>query len=294
MRYVCKLVIFSYLGVMASSASAASAEDARAELAGWIKAASGEAKGLAAWPQLQIEGAAAYRTDDAVYLTLADWPASNKVALPRLNNPTKNVYLLGKPDDELKLTPEPSKWIVDLPKTLPDGARAVVVVKTIGEPHLPRRPERIAADDVGTFVLPAHKAVTYGEMLRYEPQPHKNTVGYWTKPADWAQWHLEVPRPGKYKLHILQGCGKGQGGSEVAIVIRTKAEATANKTPLLKPTLTFNVEDTGHFQNFVPRELGDIEFGSSGQFTLEIRPMQLAKNAVMDVREVRLIPNPDK
>ncbi len=294
MRHIHKDMVGLYMIVMASVAGVAKADDSRTELAAWIKTAGGSVEELAAWPELKIDGGAAFRAKDAVYLKLADWPASNKVGFPRLNNPTKNVYLLGKPDDELKLTPEPSKWIVDLPKTLPDGARAVVVVKTIGEPHLPRTPERIAADDAGVFVLPAHKAVTHGEMLRYEPQPHKNTVGYWTKPADWAEWHLEVKRAGKYTLHILQGCGKGQGGSQVGVVIRTEAEATANKSSLLKPTITFIVEDTGHFQNFVPRELGEIEFGSAGQFTLEIRPRQLAKNAVMDVREVRLVPVSEK
>lgn len=294
MRHVYKYPFAFCLIVMAPFTDVAAAADARAELADWIKAAGGNAEGLAAWPELQFEGGAAFRTKDTVYLKLTDWPASTKVAFPRLNNPTKNVYLLGKPDDDLKLTPEPSKWIVALPKALPDGARAVVVVKTIGTPHLPKVPEQVAADDTSAFILPAHKAVTHGEMLRYEPQPHKNTVGYWTKPADWAEWHIDVKRAGKYTLYILQGCGKGQGGSEVGIVIRTKAEATANQSPLLKSTLIFNVEDTGHFQNFVLRELGEIEFGSAGEFTLELHPRQLAKNAVMDVREVRLVPNPDK
>jgi hypothetical protein len=58
---------------------------------------------------------------------------------------------------------------------------------------------------------------------------------------------------------------------------------------LPEPALRFVVKDTGHFQNFVPRELGNIEFKAAGHHTLEIRPIRLAKNAVMDVREVRLV-----
>ena len=290
MRHVYTHVFFTCLIVTAPCTRVAAAEDPRAELAGWIKATGETIEELAAWPELKIDGGAAFRTRDAVYLKLADWPASNRVALPRLNNPTKNVYLLGKPDEELKLTPEPSKWFVTLPKTLPDGAHAVIVAKTIGEPHLPRMPERIAADDAGTLVMPAHKAVTHGEMLRYEPQPHKNTVGYWTKSADWAQWHLDVKRAGSYSVHILQGCGKGQGGSEVGIHLRPATEADREADPLPEPTLRFAVQDTGRFQNFVPRELGSIELKTAGHYTLEIRPERLAKNAVMDVREVRLVP----
>ena len=40
----------------------------------------------------------------------------------------------------------------------------------------------------------------------------------------------------------------------------------------------------------VPRELGNIELKTAGHYTLEIRPERLAKNAVMDVPEVRLVP----
>jgi hypothetical protein len=59
--------------------------------------------------------------------------------------------------------------------------------------------------------------------------------------------------------------------------------------PLPAPTLRFVVQDTGHFQNFVSRELGRVVLKEAGHYTLEIRPERLAKNAVMDVREVRLV-----
>ncbi len=197
MRHVYETAFVVYLVFVMPFVSMASAADALTELAVWIKAAGGSDVQLAAWPELKFEGGTAFRADDAVYLKLTAWPATNKVAFPRLNNPTKNVYLLGQPDEELKMTPEPSHWNVNLPQTLPDGAQAVVVVKTIGVPHLPLASERIVADESGTFTLPAHLSVTHGEMLRYEPQPHKNTVGYWTKPADWVQWQLDVKRAEK-------------------------------------------------------------------------------------------------
>lgn len=271
-------------------ASVVFADDTATELAGWLKSTGSNADGLGIWPELKCDGGIAYRSKNGVYVLLDKWPASNKVAFPRLNNPIKKVYLLGLPDAELSLIPEPAEWVVKLPKSRPEGARAVVVVTTIGEPHVPTVPERVASDGSGVFTLPGHKAVTHGEMLRYEPQPHKNTVGYWTKPADWAQWHLAVKSTGRYTLHILQGCGKGQGGSEVGIHLRRAAKVDSEPTALSDPDLTFTVKDTGHFQNFVPRELGVVEISAEGHYTLEIRPRRLAKNAVMDVRQVRLVP----
>ena len=56
------------------------------------------------------------------------------------------------------------------------------------------------------------------------------------------------------------------------------------------PALTFIVQDTGHFQNFVPRELGEVELPDAGIYTLQLRPKRLAKNAIMDVREIKLVP----
>ena len=64
-----------------------------------------------------------------------------------------------------------------------------------------------------------------------------------------------VEEAGEYEVHILQGCGKGHGGSEVSIGVG-------------KSVLTFTVEDTGHFQNFKPRNLGRIEVLKPGRQSL--------------------------
>ncbi|MGH7223308.1 MAG: sulfatase, partial [Gemmataceae bacterium] len=38
----------------------------------------------------------------------------------------------------------------------------------------------------GTVTLPAKTAEVHGIQLRYEPLPHKNTLGFWTRAGDWA------------------------------------------------------------------------------------------------------------
>lgn len=52
----------------------------------------------------------------------------------------------------------------------------------------------------------------------------------------------------------------------------------------------FIVEDPGHFQNFKDRAIGQVEFSEAGLYTLQIRAEKKAANAVMDVRQVRLVP----
>ena len=91
----------------------------------------------------------------------------------------------------------------------------------------------------------------HGEMLRYEPQTNKICLGYWTKPEDWAEWKFTVNRPGVYELEVWQGCGRNNGGSDVRVEVADQ-------------TFDFVVDETGHFQSFIPRRLGRVHFAKAG------------------------------
>src|SRR5258708_28056903 len=70
-----------------------------------------------------------------------------------------------------------------------------------------RGPVRQAED--GTILLHARDVIIHGTTVRYEPSPHKNTVGFWVRKEDWVSWDFEVARLGKFDVLPLQGCGKG-------------------------------------------------------------------------------------
>jgi len=129
----------------------------------------------------------------------------------------------------------------------------------------------------GRIVLHSSGAKAHGEKLHYEEQEKKNTLGFWVNPADWASWDFEVQRPGTYAIHIWQGCGKGSGGSEVEI----KCAGQSSR---------FTVEDTGHFQNFKEREIGKVTFDKAGPQALEVRALSKPGGAVMDLRQIVLVP----
>jgi hypothetical protein len=128
----------------------------------------------------------------------------------------------------------------------------------------------------GTILLNAKDVSVHGTTVRYEPAPNKNTVGYWTRRDDWVSWDFQIDRPGKFMVIILQGCGKGSGGSEVSFAIDAQQ---------LKTT----VQDTGGFQNFVSRTIGSFEL-SAGKHTLAVTPLTKPGQAVMDLRSVTLKP----
>jgi arylsulfatase A-like enzyme len=145
----------------------------------------------------------------------------------------------------------------------------------MNQPNPKYVPNPQAAD--GIVTLPAKTADVHGLQLRFEPSPHKNTLGCWFRVEDSASWEFEVTKPGTFRVEVLQGCGTGQGGSTVEVTVAGQ-------------TNSFVVEDTGHFQNFKSRDIGSVRIDKSGRFTLAIQPKTKAKAAVMDVRQVRLLP----
>lgn len=128
----------------------------------------------------------------------------------------------------------------------------------------------------GDIRLHAKDARVHGRTLRYEPQPNKNVLGYWTSTDDWADWEFEVKIAGTYEVEIQQGCGKGSGGAEVAIEIDDQK-------------LNFTVQDTGHFQNMILRTIGEVQL-ARGKHVLAVKPRTKPGAAVMDLRRVVLRP----
>jgi arylsulfatase A-like enzyme len=132
-----------------------------------------------------------------------------------------------------------------------------------------------APPGAGAVILEARDAKVHGSKLRYEPEPHKDTLGYWTDAGDWAEWAFDAPAAGDFEVQALVGCGAASGGAEVEIAVAGQ-------------TLSFKVEETGHFQRFVPVTLGRIRFEKAGPQALSVRARSKPGPAVMDLRRVVL------
>gem|GEM_PF-299643 len=230
------------------------------------------------WSELKVEGAVASRRFGPYERLLFQQITAEvtQIRFPRLNNVVRYVTLNvpGQSPSVIPLTQGPTEWTIAVPAHLPTGATVRVV--TDGMPRLCERPavSRPGAD--GTITLSARDAIVHGEKLQFEPLTHKNTVGYWVNPDDYAEWSYALDAPGEFDVEIMQGCG-GHAGSDVELGFPEGA-------------VPFVVEETGHFQNFVWRKIGKISLKESGVQTMSLKCKKLAKGAVMDMRQVRLIP----
>jgi len=164
--------------------------------------------------------------------------------------------------------------VMDLARRLFDWQGKVGAQWPMGNAAFVPRPQAVQAD--GSILLHSRSAVVHGTTLRFEPMPFKNTLGWWGRLEDWASWSFTVDRAGDYEIELTQGCGRGHGGSSVDLVVDDR-------------TIPFTVEETGHFQNFVVRRPGRVTL-ASGAHTFVVKPRTKPGGAVMDLRQIRLVP----
>lgn len=129
----------------------------------------------------------------------------------------------------------------------------------------------------GTIVLEAKTATTYSERMRFEPKEEKQCLGFWTEKDDWAEWVFDVSAPGTFEIVLHYGCGNGNEGSEVAVLVNDQEKK-------------FTVEDTGGFQSWKELSLGEVELSVPGRNKIAIIPETQAAKAILDVRKIVLTP----
>lgn len=232
------------------------------------------------------EGVTATRDKTTLYLKI-DADVKGQVKIPRFAAALVDMSWQGSiTDDGINLRPEPDHWVINWKKRPAEDA--TLLIRFGSEPLMLVEVKPIKKTGDGSFFLPAHLATTRGEKIRYEPQTFKNTVGYWVGTNDNATWTIQLDKPGRFNVAVLQGCGKGQGGSTASMTFQRHD----NDEP--DATLEFEVVETGHFQNFQWVQLGEVELQHAGEVQVVVAPKQIKKTALMDIRAIHLIRLPDK
>lgn len=153
-----------------------------------------------------------------------------------------------------------------------DPAKPLVVKSLLLTPAPEGKPI-VQSDDL-SITLHARDATVHGVTLRYEVKPQKNTLGWWSNPADWVSWDFEVKKGGKYIVFVMYGSG---GGKDIEI-------AVANQK------LNFTTKDTGGYHTFTFYEAGRVSFDNLGIQTLTVKPSIKTGGGVMDLRQIILLP----
>ena len=205
--------------------------------------------------------------------------AQQYVTTPRFYAAIESVGCLGRPDIKVKVHPEPTRWRVQWDSALPKDGELVITF--VAAPLLVSEQQRVGAAPDGSLLLRACEARTRGENLRYEPQPYKNTVGFWVEQTDSAVWECHIPESGWYSVALLQGCGKGQGGSKGRIAFIKDGEECDSTSCVVK--------ETGHFQNFNWVQSGHVLLEEGGNYDVSVQPIEIKQKAFGDIRAVSIV-----
>lgn len=204
--------------------------------------------------------------------------ASEPTRIPRVCASLRASYFEGHPDLSVVVHPEIEYWQIRF-KGTPASPR--VVLEFDSYPATPEESKPTAQAGDGTLTLRCGNGRTHGEKLRFEPQPHKNTIGYWAAASDSVSWDVVIDQPGAFNVGALQGAGnRGGGVARVSLVQDNK----------VVDFFEFDVQKTGHFQNFVWRNVGILTAHDSGRYEVRIEAAKIDDVALMDVRQVHLSP----
>ena len=128
--------------------------------------------------------------------------------------------------------------------------------------------------DQPRIVLPAAQAKMHGEKVMYETAQIRDYIGVWVNPADYVSWDFSVEETGEYLVEITVGCAPGQEGSTYAV----KAGDAR---------LTGIVRKTGNWRTFTIEQAGKLHL-EPGTQTLVVRPVEIANNALMNIKRITL------
>lgn len=167
--------------------------------------------------------------------------------------------------------------IPNRPDSLPADLESfprVFVVETDGRYNVTTPP--LQQGDDGNVFLDSIDAKVNGGGARYEDDPAKKCIGFWTNEKDTVEWEFVVNEPGKFSVELEVACDKDSGGSDFVV------EVSGNQ-------IRAKVPDTGSWATFVRKSFGTVELKSTGKTKLIVRPLNKKGLAVMNLRSAKLI-----
>lgn len=217
-----------------------------------------------------------------LYLHVFSWPVGGKLVVPGLRNAVRSAYLLdgrravpfAQPVELVPLSGS-NDVTLTLPATAPDPISSTVVLKIVGKPDV--APTYVGQDAAGVLKLSAADAVTHGG-IQYEAGDNHDNLGYWTDPADWAEWPVTITRPGTFTV-TAEIAAQGSGSFTVAADGRRIKEQSVMGTA---PT-------TGDYAKFQTVTLGTLIIAAPGPTVISVHPVAAGWQP-MNLRSLTLTP----
>lgn len=212
------------------------------------------------------------RRTTTLYLHVFEWPKDGQLLVPGLQNQINKAWLLAdKKRKALPVVQGESGPVISVPAFAPDALSSTVIVQIKGAPHVVQ--SGLAQNPDGSITLPPGEAQLHGSGIRHETGEGRDNLGYWTNPADWAEWEIKVAVPGRFEVSTESAALQpafltvGVGGQ----------------------TLRLQIPATGSYSDFKPVKFGTLDLPVGEKITLNVRPVREGWNPV-NLKAIKLQP----
>jgi alpha-L-fucosidase len=242
----------------------------------WLQVNGESIYGTSAGPFKRLEWGRCTRKGNRLYLHIFDWPDSGVLEIPGLLNAVTHATIVGDSiGSPLPVSRQNESVLIEVPATAPDAIATVIAIDIAGEPQIVSIPLRQRED--GSITLRAIDADVRGFTARYEKGNGKDNIGFWTDAQDIVTWQFEATRPGRFRVILSQACPDSTAGTAVRVSIGDAQ-------------LDMEVQPTGDWTEFIEIDLGEISIPVVGQCEVSVEPQSKPSLAVMNLRELRLVP----
>ena len=214
---------------------------------------------------------------ERVFLHVVRWPDDGRLRVPGLRNEIRTAYPLLDPARPLRWERSGSDVALAVPAAPLDSLNTVLVLEIAGAPVVD--PPVVAQGAGGSIELDYLAAVTEGEAVKRFNRKGGFHVSRWTGPDDLVRWHVDVERPGRYRVRIAYAAREEWAGAPYTVEIGGE-------------TLAARVEPTGGWYEYRELDLGTVELERAGRHVLTIRPARPLPGYLMYLKGLRLAPAP--
>lgn len=237
----------------------------------WMKTNSRAVYGTSAGPIGRVPWGRCTADGDTLYLMVFDWPSNGELLVPRLKNKPKRASLMAG-GARLTARRTDGGMVISLPSAAPDADASVIVLELDGPPLA--EPIFIGPGPDGVFTLDSTEADT---TARLEEHAGLHNIGYWTSAEQRASWQVSFPAPGAFKVRCLIACQPGEEGDAFTVSCQGRS-------------VTATVPATAGWRDYTWVECGTLSIPSAGVGVLTVAPAPGLKGALMNLREVQLVP----
>ena len=218
-----------------------------------------------------------------LYLFVRDWPQNNVISLTGLQNTVKSARMLTNASVKVAFKKTENQTFITLPTKATDSPISVVVLETEGKPTVD--PQIVTLNDKGVLEFDYLKVITSGKALKRYNRKLGFNISKWTNTNDVATWHVQVDKPGFYKVNVDYAADKESEGKPYEICIGSGS---------IKPKVIY----TGSMFNLLPDfynfTVGYLEIKQPGKYTLTMKPLSANESNLMYLRKLVLQPVENK